>query len=277
MTNKFFSGLLVGVVAVSSAFADTVNAPAPGATWVTNTGAVATGGNPLASGVPGTFFWDNPSYDASTAASKCNVGYILQGTATIGGPNACAATPISPTGVPGTKLNFLAGNAAGTLATDFTFSNAVQVASTFRASFTGVLGGDEFGWYNTLLPAVLHPIFTTAAPGVTDFTFTPSATWGVYLKNSGALFLSGSEGEQFALFSQDPGNPAGPPSDLKHYWIGAEDKLGINNKWSAGGAGDYDFNDMLVEMQAVPEPGYILLLAAGFAGLFYARRRYSVV
>ena len=239
-----------------------------------NTGPTATGGNPFAP-VNGTFYWDQASYDATSAASKCNVGYILNGTS-----SGCAPSNLSNPPFPGTNLSFLAANAGGTTdVTNFTFSNTSQVASTFRASITGFNGfaapGDEFGWYDTVT-GVTTPIFNSGVPiTVTALTFTPSASWGVYIKNgAGVTFKSGDNGQQFAVFSQSPPTPSAPPSNLSNYWIGMEDLKNTSFKYGNLG-GDYDYNDMVVQLQAVPEPGYIMLLVAGFGALALVRRRQS--
>jgi len=244
---------------------------------VANAGPTALGGIP---GTPGStgYFWDNPSYDASTTASKCNVGYFLNGT-----QSGCAAsTQFTNPPFPGTNLSFLAANVAGTAdVTNMTFSNSAGDNATFRAAFTfnngtGTSSVDEFGWYLLSSPAALNPLFNTGALGTTTATFTPGGNFGYYLKNGATVYLSGTDGQQFALFAG--GGPSGaPPTNLGSYWIGVEDSRNTNFRYSTT-TGDYDYQDMIIQIQAVPEPGYIVLLLAGFAGLaFFARRRQSIV
>ena len=243
-----------------------------------NTGPTATGGNPYAA-VNGTFYWDNASYDATSAASKCDVGYLLNGAS-----SGCAPSNLSNPPFPGTNLSFLAANAGGTKdVTNFSFTSAQPVTATFRASITGFNGfaapGDEFGWYDTTNTAVLHPVFNSSLPiTTTAVTFTPSAAWGVYVKNgAGAIYQSGDNGQQFAVFAQTPASPGTLPLNLTRYWIGVEDLKNTSFGYANLG-GDYDYNDLLVEFGvAVPEPSYILLLLLGLAGLTFICRRLKAI
>ncbi len=274
MTNKFFRGLFVCILALSTvAFADTVSSTTGTAQWVANTGPVATGGIPPTT--TGTFFWDNASYDASTSASKCNVGYFLNGTQTGCG----AATSYNNIGAPPGNLNFLAANATGSAdVANMTFTGVGDTA-TFRAAFTFNNGTasafpDVFGWFNTS-DGVLHQLFSVANTAVNTATFTPTGSFGYYMGNGATIYRSTTEGQQFALFAA--GAAGSPPTNLGTYWIGVEDARNTNFAYSTT-TGDYDYQDMIIKIEAVPEPAYVALLLAGFAGLaFFARRRQGVV
>jgi hypothetical protein len=277
LTNKFFRGLFVCMLALSTvAFADTVSSTTGTAQWVANTGPVATGGIPPAT--TGTFFWDNASYDANVPGppGKCNVGYFLNGTQT----GCSAATQYNNIGAPPGNLNFLAANATGSAdVANMTFTGVGDTA-TFRAAFTfnnGVASAfpDVFGWFNTATPGVLNPLFSTANTAVNTATFTPTGSFGYYLQNGATIYRSTTEGQQFALFAA--GAAGVPPTNLGTYWLGVEDARNELFKYTLAN-GDYDYQDMIIKIEAVPEPAYVALLLAGFAGLaFFARRRQGVV
>jgi hypothetical protein len=280
-TNRFSYALLflsLGIFVFSAvAFADTVSSTTAGAQWVTNTGPVASGGIPPTP-PPGVFFWDNASYDAGSASAKCNVGYFLNGT-----QSGCgAATTFVNPPFPGSNLSFLAANAAGTAdVTNVIFSNSSGDTATFRAAITfnnGVTSAfpDVFGWYNTATPAILNPLFSTASLGTTTATFAPSGSWGFYIQNGSNVYLSGSDGQQFALFARTPSSPGAVPSTLTQYWLGVEDTKNTSFKYGITG-GDYDYNDMIIEFgAAVPEPAYLIVFLAGFTALILFRRSRSV-
>jgi hypothetical protein len=51
---------------------------------------------------------------------------------------------------------------------------------------------NEFGWYNTMAPSVLHPLFlgTNLAPA--SIEFSPSTQYGFYRKGSNGVFYTQS-------------------------------------------------------------------------------------
>ncbi len=125
-------------------------------------------------------------------------------------------------------------------------------------------------------PAILNPLFSTASLATTTATFAPSGSWGFYIQNGSNVYLSGSDGQQFALFARTPSNPGAVPSTLTQYWLGVEDTKNTSFKYGISG-GDYDYNDMIIEFgAAVPEPAYLIVFLAGFTALILFRRSRSV-
>jgi len=151
----------------------------------------------------------------------------------------------------------------------FTSSGASEAAS-LRIEIAGLAGSNEFGWYDTTDPGVLHPIFTGPDSAGAAATFLPSASFGLYLATAnGNTFRTTGTGsdprnQHFAVFEG---------TGTEEYWLGMED-----TPFNSGS--DRDYNDMIVRMQAsaVPEPatfltmGTLLLLAGNVIRIRNRRR-----
>jgi hypothetical protein len=161
---------------------------------------------------------------------------------------------------------------------NFTFDRtAPSTTATFKLEISARSGVNEFGWYDISNTPILNPIFTGSDTAGAQETIGLPAQYGFYVKTlGGAVFRTQSSlnpaaetGHQhFALFQQS----ATPLAEV--YWLGIEDLTLAELGAGEGGVGDY--NDMVVQLVAVPEPSTGVLLAAGFAlafGLLARKRR----
>ncbi len=212
-------------------------------------------------------YWNGLSGDGP----EYNIGWCMTGTG-----NCQIANP------PGALSYYGNGNAAASNMY-FTASGAMQQVSLLGA-FTnqnGVppSGTDYFGWYSITngMVGTLNPLFNSTEAVGTTVDFTPTGTYGFYLENvqspgtsytaSYFYFMNDSfdyatgtgiidTGTQhFAAFNGGNG-----------YYVGAED--------TPAASSDFDYNDIVVEVQtATPEPGSLALMAGGMGLIGWAIRR----
>lgn len=218
-------------------------------------------------------FWDNASSDGG----NCNIGFFLLYAAG-GGFGPCGQSKPSQAFVDGNagRLGTAAGAPNGAFLSHAAYSFA---AGTWTVDFLANIAGYGPGnappqelWVFTDGLAGPQALFQVYAVGTypnaltTSFTFTTSSAW--YL---GALHAYGTSGWDYsstmmanhgwALFSQnDVGNA---PGAADRYYAAFGDVP----------AGDQDYNDLVVEISSVPEPGGLLLIATGLAGLLLTVKR----
>jgi hypothetical protein len=258
---KVVSGGVLGISLLGPviAFADTISGTAGAAfqSWaVTN---LNQNGKP---------YWDNTSLDGTNK----NVGFFLVNAPTAPLAGAPGALPFW-----GNTFNS-ATDSGGTPDLNFTFQRtAFSSIASLKLEVAQNANINEFGWYNTTNPAVLHPIFLGPdSPPSTD-TFSPSAQYGLYLKGADGTYYtqsslnpSGDTSHQhFAVFQES--SAAGAES----YWIGIEDLTVSGLNGAENGVGDY--NDMVVRISAgvvpaVPEPSTAVLVLGGCLLMLALRR-----
>lgn len=210
-------------------------------------------------------FWDHVSSDGG----HCNVGWVLQG-----GMGTCQNINVLGT-FPNKTLEYLSAAGNSNAAVSFSVVPGGGDNAVFQASIAGFSGKkgsfyDVFGWA-LVGDTTLHPLFSDKNPGSTTAQFAPGGDFRYYIavyNTIGQLqwiHYSDTDGRYFALFSQTPGSPSGPPSFLSTYWVGGEDTHVSN--------GDFDYQDMLVQLTPIPEPTSLLLFGTGLVGAAGALRR----
>ena len=248
MKNLFWAAVILWVAIPLAAWGDIVQ-PSGSGNWV--------GGWTPSNG--GTYYWDHQSFDGT----QCNVGYVLIGQA--GAPGSpCGsvvpanALPLNP--APG-NIPFWAANAAGSVpVTDFYFSpsnpdHTVQL----EVEIAGYASSNQlYIYFRNGDPSQLVFDGSDSAPKTVSLTIT--GDFGFYLAAMGtgpdyytesSKNTSDGSAQHFALFREKPVGTAG--YSVTDYWLGIEDM-------PVDSVHDRDYQDMLVRISAVPEPGSIVLL-----------------
>ena len=219
----------------------------------------------------GSPYWDNPSMDGS----KQNVGFYL------------VDAPTAPlTGAPGALPfwgNSFSSNtdSGGSADLNFFFQrNASSSSAILKLEVAGRSNLNEFGWYDIQEPSILHPLFAGPDAALDTNNFSPSSSYGFYLKSdSSELYYTQSSlnsggdtnHQHFAIFRESSTTGA------ESYWIGVEDLAANEFNGHEGNVGDYQ--DMLIRISvaslpSVPEPSTAMLVVSGsLLAICLTRRR----
>jgi hypothetical protein len=238
-------------------------------------------------------YWDGNSWDSTSrhdggSQNPCNVGSLANGipcqlnTAAVGTATQAGLVGESFT-LANSEMGFHAwGNADGSADMNYGFENdpnGTVYDFTMLGEFTSDWNVNEIGWYELGNPQNRHTIFGADAAVGSTAQVVIGGNFGLYYLNTsgnGEMFFTqsmhntlGATNQQFAAFQRGD-----------YTIMGVEDIFSntLTRTWQPGAA-DYDYNDVMFGYRAasVPEPGTLLLLGMGVAGMAIRRRRKTTV
>jgi hypothetical protein len=231
-------------------------------TWISGSTPPATNGMP---------FWNNPSDDTGVGGSHLmNIGYALTdsgglaGTPSVLGGETVAEELTAAGGADPERFSFLSDD------TDYNISLLFADSSLDTGSAEI---GTVFGYY---VGSTFTPIWdvgrTDSPTGTEPFDpTTPGNSYGFYA----TVCYSLNDCETYTTGEGNSGNSSG--GGYNHFALfelnDGNYVIGFTGQNGSYGEGLGDFNDVVIELQAVPEPGTIAIAGLGLAGMYFLRTR----
>lgn len=256
--------------------------------WSSN---VSPNNNPYGSGQ----YWDHQSDDGK----KCNIGYVLNGTAGTAGASCANQRPSGWLPYSGDNPTHYLNNGSGSYQ-KFSFASGTYTFSLLPgAKLGGEIAGANTSWgYYTGSGGGGDIDLSTNGDlyGSGAFSVNITSPWGLWVQTvDGARSYSGID-KQFALFGfNGSGTFSGNVLDYaddSRYIVGLEDtrdyskktcekysKWGNCSKWhTQSWESDWDYNDIAFQISTpgrstVPEPSSYALMVAGLGALVVTARR----
>lgn len=266
--NKNYLLVAAGILALcpfSMASADTINGT--GGAWQAASSwtqsQLADGTSPT----PGTPYWNNESGDGP----KGNIGWCLTG-----GGSTCTMI-----GSPGTTLPYFGSASGASVSNMFFTSSGVPLTLTLDGINTNEKVADAFDIFGYYIitggtPGALVPLFSTqpggsqSSVGSTAFlSLTAGTNYGFYIENVKGRQTGPESDYIFEMSGQNTELTLGP-DNLQHfavfqtssgYLIGDQDGVGCTTNVACVNPIDFDYNNLIVSANPIPEPATIGLIA----------------
>lgn len=269
------------VVLSGSMFADTVTMTGGSATAFAFGGATPTWISNATNPGPGSPFWNDASDDVGTGGSHLmNVGYVLTdtggltGTTSVLGSDSVTTMYTGAGGADPTAFNFVRN--ATSYNVTLLFANS---GMNTGANPSGAVGS-QIGYYVGSTMTALYNVGQTSSPTGTQ-TFNPGSAGTAYgFYDTVCYSASGgvcTESETYTTGNGNSGNSSGG-AGWNHFALfqlaSGSYVIGFTGQNGLYGENLGDFQDTLIELQVIPEPGTIAIMGLGLAALgFLGRRR----